>query len=147
VSGWQELALFAAFGLIFSWAFTFCVNLIRVPKILHCELAEENRKLKSVAYPDVAADEQRRRQFVQNLMQRYGAGGRKVIQFVLDTGISNAQAMFNAGLPGDLTTTLNDAMTDGILELDRGSGRYSIKSELCSAIGFVLEHWVDTDHP
>lgn len=35
VSGWQEVLLFAVFGFAVAWVGSYCINLIRVPSILH----------------------------------------------------------------------------------------------------------------
>jgi hypothetical protein len=112
--------------------------------MLHSELAEENLRLQAMAYPITPPEEQRRREFVRNALREYGVQGRKIIQFILDTGITNGQAMMYAGLADGLAPTLNQAMMHGLLELDREERRYSVKAELVPAIRFVLDHWQDT---
>src|SRR5437899_3997926 len=51
LSGLQELTLFVVFGFIVSWVGSYCINLIRVPGVLHRELAEENLRLTDKAEP------------------------------------------------------------------------------------------------
>jgi len=143
VTGWHEIALFAVFGFIVTWVGTYCINLIRVPPILHRELGEENQRLRHVAFPAVPPEELQKREMVKGLV---GA-----CDFAKETKIALRRALEFDGEIKPMTlgvSAFGSRVAVEILEKGVGSGLISkgadgvfkIRANFQSALRFILDN-------
>lgn len=98
VSGWHEIALFVFFGLVVSWAGTYCINLIRIPAILHREQAQTidtlakdksalQGEVESLKKPKRPTLEQKIYEEIKDALEKYGDGDEKVVlRFLIRNG-------------------------------------------------------------
>jgi hypothetical protein len=141
--------IYALISLIFSLLGSWAIAMRRGAEVLDSQksttitgLTDQNLRLHESAYPKVLPQELRRREIVRKTLNDLGPEGRKVIQYILDSGPTSWLAMQHSGADGNyIMPTVNQAMASGLLEANEKNSHIWVKKELQEATRFVLENW------